>query len=79
MFETNKEGKPLVAAGSASDLLSSLIDKEYVGTYMYDFIYAYHNFKIYFARRKLYRTVFVLARLLDLKCRINESLDELVS
>ena len=48
MFETNKEGKPLVAAGSASDLLSSLIDKEYVGTYMYDFIYAYHNFKIYY-------------------------------
>ncbi len=31
MFETNKEGKQVVAAGSASDLLSSLIDKEYIG------------------------------------------------
>lgn len=31
MFETNKEGKQVVAAGSAADLLSSLIDKEYIG------------------------------------------------
>ena len=34
MFETNKEGKQVVAAGSASDLLSSLIDKEYIGKWL---------------------------------------------
>lgn len=43
MFETNKEGKQVVAAGSASDLLSSLIDKEYIGKWLWT-SYRYYIF-----------------------------------